>query len=214
MQPHLRQVTQAYLRVRLTLCMTVQRHGLGQEIRKVRQVRIEVHLQIQKHVAHQVVHLAFRAEACLFGLRCQLVDRHVGHLAFVEVEHRVCVQLEVTQRIRQGLVSTLTVFEFDVGSDERHLRVAERTACRSIQRYYTIDIEVFETTREGFRYQRQQRFDLPFAGSEFDVHVDSVAYRHLSFHAHLKIIDCQTGTVEGEMHRLEVHRHRSNKFEM
>ena len=79
---------------------------------------------------------------------------------------------------------------------------------------FSVHIQVAERLGEFLRHKRHERFDLPFAGLYLRIHGDAVLNGHLSFETEVKIIDRQPGAVEGEMHLVEVHRHRSNQLQM
>ena len=194
--------------------MSFQLHRVRQEIREVGQVGLELHLQIQQHVAQQIVDLTFGAHLTLFGLGGQLTDRHIGLTAFIEVQCRLSIQRQVTQGIRQRFVRTLTVFELHLRLNERHRVFAVCTLGGRIQLDRTVHIDILQPGGELSRHERQERCDLPFAGFQFRIHIDSIAYRHIAFYAHLEIIDRQPGSVERKMHRIEVHRHRCDQLYM
>ena len=54
LQAHLRQVIQTDLRFRGSFGFAVEGHCLRQEVRKVRQVGVEVQREVKQHVAHKV----------------------------------------------------------------------------------------------------------------------------------------------------------------
>ena len=154
-QLHLSQVAQAYFGFRFAFGTTIQRYLFRQEISEVRQIGIEIELQVQQHVAQQVIHLTFGTHLRLFGFGCQSVDCHVGCLSLIEVEHGVGIQFHVPQRVRQRFITSFAVFELQLCGDERHGVFAVRAFGSGVQLHLAIHIQVFETLRELLRHQSQ-----------------------------------------------------------
>ena len=57
LQAHSRQVFQTHLQTDRSFRTPIYNHRLGQEIGYILQVHIRISLDIQEHIAHQVVHL-------------------------------------------------------------------------------------------------------------------------------------------------------------
>ena len=214
LQAHICQVCQADVGLQLAFCPSVKLHRFGQEIREVRQVGIEVQRQVEAHIAQQVMDLSFRRKSRLFGFRREVVEHDRRVLTLVEVECGISVEFEVTKFVRKRLIGSFAVFERQVGIHQRHLGVVIDTFGGSVQLEQTIHVDVRERRSELSRHKRQERFDLPFACLQRYIQEDVILHIHRTFEAQREVIDREISTVEGKMHRVQVHRQRCDDFEV
>ena len=97
---------------------------------------------------------------------------------------------------------------------ERHLFVAELSFGSGIEFKLTVHIQVFETFRELGRHESEQRFDLPLAGGQIDIHINHIAECHVAVHAQFKLVDSQFGFAEREVHVIQIGSERGVECEV
>ena len=170
LQPHSGQVSETDSGLGCTFGATGEVHLLRQEVRKVRQVGIEVQRQIEQHIAHEVFYSAVSSKFGVFGFCRQPVNLHVGYLSFGKPYVCVGIQLHIAQGIRQRFVRSFSVFQRQMRLHARHLGFGYESLYDRLQFGFSVHIEVAERLGEFLRHKRHERLDLPFAfGSETQV---------------------------------------------
>ena len=184
---------------------------------------LEVHVRADASFVQ--THLAQVAQTNL-GLgcsRCLTAQSHaLGQERFEVRNTGIDVGLEIQEHVRLDIADGAFGFQTAVPQlrlclmqgHYRHLRVAVRTFCGGVQGNRTFQLIGRNRLGEPLRHKGQQGLDVPGVGCQAHVHVDGVVQRHLAFSAQVQIVDCQPGTVQCKVHRVEVHRHRGNQFDM
>ena len=137
------------------------------------------------------------------------MNLHIRHFSLCETDVRRGVQSNVPQGVRQRFIAPFAVVEREVCLHTRHLPVGEPALYGSLQLRHAVHVKVLEHRCERLRHERQKGFYLPCLFRRHpQIHPDGILYVRSTGEEHRKLIDCECGSTESEMHGVQVRRHR------
>ena len=143
LQTHFREVFETDLRVHLSFRAAVKGHFFGQEVRKVRQVGIQVQRQIQQHISQQVIHFSGSGKFAIFGLGRQFVDDYLRHLSFIQPQVSIGIERQVPHFVRQSFIGSFAVLQSQMRLYLWHSVFAQEALYIHLQSDLTVHLNIF-----------------------------------------------------------------------